>query len=93
MIALEVHLSISHPPAFNLPFLEEEQLLIVSYDRTLKLQSENQSHENFLISLKNKYLELCTNAINISFQLPMSEFGFSIMTNIKYDGIYYLNFI
>ncbi|KAL4121591.1 hypothetical protein QTP88_014076 [Uroleucon formosanum] len=71
---------------FNLTFQEEEELISISADRSLKIKFSEESVEEFWISMKEQFSKISETALIILLQFSTSylcELGFSTLTNIK----------
>jgi len=65
---------------------EEEELISLSFDRTLKIKHAKMSLDEFWISVQQEYPQISKKAINILLFFSTSylcEIGFSTLTNIK----------
>jgi hypothetical protein len=72
--------------SFNLTLQEEEELISISTDRSLKIKFSEVSIEEFWISIKEKFSNISEKALIILLQFSTSylcELGFSTLTNIK----------
>ena len=71
---------------WNLCLEEEEELISLSSDRTLKIKHSEFHLDRFWISVRGQYPKLSKRAINILLQFSTSylcELGFSTLTNMK----------
>ena len=72
--------------SFNLTFQEEEELISISVDRSLKIKFSEEPVEEFWISMKEQFSKISEKALIILLQFSTSylcELGFSTLTNIK----------
>ena len=66
---------------------EEEELVSIASDRTLKLKHAELNLDAFWILVENEYPAIAEKALRLSLQFLtsyMCEFGFSAMTTIKH---------
>lgn len=72
--------------SFNLTLQEEEELISISADRSLKIKFSEESVEDFWILMKEQFSKISEKALIILLQFLTSylcELGFSTLTNMK----------